>query len=262
MRLFVGQRLVDCYFGSNQEDKGLALIESLCKLAPDDPDVLYTASRAYANRWNHAVERLLAKAADSYRVRQVLAEVFEAQEKYREAAQEYRQIIKMNPQLPGVHHRLGRMILRSDSSAEADQAALAAFQQELQINPLDVSSLAEIGELNLKAQRPEEAVKHFGRALELQPSYLQARVGLGKALAARQEFPAALKEFEEARALAPEDESVYYNLMTVYRRLGSSTEAKAASEKFQSLKKANEQRRQSIVNKLKGARTPPAGPIQ
>jgi len=262
MKLFVGQRLVDCYFGSSQEEKGLALIENLRKLAPDDPDVLYTAAKVYANRWNHTVERLLAKAPDSYRVHQVVAEVFEAQEKYREAAQEYRQIIRMEPQLPGVHYRLAQMILRSESSAQAEQAALAAFQKELEINPLDVPSLAEIGEISLRAQRFEEAAKHFSRALELQPSYRQARLGLGKVLLARQEFSAALKEFEEARRLAPEDETVYYNLMTVYRRLGRSGEAKTASEKFQSLKRLNEQKRQSIANKLKGIRTPPADQTQ
>jgi len=252
-RSLVGQRLVECYFGTEDEDKGLITLQKLRQISPDDPNVLYTASKAYANLWNRTVQRMLAKAPESYRVHQVFAEVLEAQEKYAEAANEYRQILKSAPEAPGVHYKLGRMILRSDLSPEADAKALAEFRRELDNNPADVPALTEIGEIHLKANRVGDAMQAFSRATDLQPGYVQARIGLAKVLIAQKELPKALEQLEAASKLAPEDESVAYNLMIAYRGLGRVADAKRAFLAFQRLKQQKEQNRSSILNQLKSA---------
>ena len=90
MQVLVGQRLVECLFTTGGEDEALEVVQKLRKLKPDDPDILYLASKAHANLWNVTVQRLLAKSADSYRAHQILAEVLETQEKFSEAAAEYR----------------------------------------------------------------------------------------------------------------------------------------------------------------------------
>ncbi|MBI3697129.1 MAG: tetratricopeptide repeat protein [Acidobacteria bacterium] len=252
MRSVVGQRLVECYFAVGDEENGLAVVDKLRRLAPDDPDVLYTASKVYANLWNTAVQRMLAKAAASYRVHQVLAEVFEAQEKYGDAAKEYRQIIRMEPQLPGMHYRLGRMILRSAPGAEADSQALTEFEKELEINRFDAATHSEIGEVHLRAERTAEALRYFSRAAELRPSYAPARVGLAKVFLAQKEFSKAVKQLEAASLLAPQDEAIPYNLMVAYRSLGRVADAKQAFDSFQKLKAQKQQNQASILNQLKG----------
>lgn len=252
MRLLVGQKLVECYFAAGDQENGLAAVEKLRRLAPDDPDVLYTASKAYANLWNAAVQRMISKAAGSYRVHQVLAEVFEAQEKYADAAKEYRQIIRMDPQLPGMHYRLGRMILRSAPAGEADSQALAEFQKETEINPLDPAAYVEMGEAHLRGERPGEAQRCFSRAAELRPSYAPARIGLAKVFLARKEFLKVVDQLEAAARLAPEDETVPYNLMIAFRSLGRTAEAKQAFDRFQQLKAQKQQSQASILNQLKG----------
>src|ERR1019366_9425780 len=78
-RSAAGQRLVEIYFSLGQQDKALNMVQRIRELAPDDPDVLYTASKVYASLWNEAVQRLLARSPNSYRIHQVLAEVAEAQ---------------------------------------------------------------------------------------------------------------------------------------------------------------------------------------
>ncbi len=252
MRSLVGQRLVECYFAVGDEENGRAAVEKLRRLAPDDPDVLYTASKAYANLWNTAVQRMLAKAAGSYRVHQILAEVFEAQEKYADAAKEYRQIIGMEPQLPGMHYRLGRMILRSAPAPDADSQALAEFQKELEINLLDAATHTEIAEVHLRAERTGEALQYFSRAAELRPSYAPARIGLAKVFLAQKEFGKAVEQLEAAGRLTPQDETVPYNLMIAYRSLGRAADAKRAFDSFQKLKAEKQQGQASILNRLKG----------
>ena len=106
MQVLVGQRLVECLFTTGGEDEALEVVQKLRKLKPDDPDILYLSSKAHANLWNVMVQRLLAKSADSYRAHQILAEVLETQEKFSEAAAEYRTIIRLQPRLAGFHYRL------------------------------------------------------------------------------------------------------------------------------------------------------------
>jgi tetratricopeptide (TPR) repeat protein len=252
IKSLVGQRLAQSYFMLRKDNQGLATVQKLRELYPDDPDVLYTAAKVYANLWNDAVQRMLAKAPGSYEVHEVLAEVLEAQEKYSQAVEEYRRIIKMEPQLPGAHYRMGRMILRADPSTHGDQEALTEFQKELEINPSDVPTHVEIGELNLQFHQLDEATRYFSRALQLQPNYTAARVGLAKVWIARKEYQKAVDQLEEAVRQVPEDETIYYNLMLAYRSMGRAEEARKALDKFQQLKQQKEQSLSSILTQFKG----------
>ncbi len=252
VRSVAGQRLVEIYFTLGDEEKGLAVLQKLRQLAPNDADILYAASKVYASLWNKVVQRMLSKTPNSYRIHQVLAEVAEAQGNYAQAAKEYRLIIKMEPQLVGFHYRLGRAMLQDNPTPEVDKAALAEFQKELEINPRDVPSLTEIGQIYLKSHQLQEASRRFSHALELQPSYVQSHVGLGKVLLEQKELQQAAKHFEEAVRLAPEDETAYYNLMIAYRDLGRTAEAKVALDNFQRLTRQKELQRSSLMMQLKG----------
>ncbi len=236
LRLLVGQRLVECYFATGDEQHALGVVQKLRQIAPDNPDVLYTALKTYMNLWNDAFHHLMNKSPDSYRAHQVTAESLEAQQRFAEAAVEYQKVIELAPHLPGVHFQLGRMILRSDSSPEGEQKALAAFQREIAIAPA-APALAEIGEIYLRRKQVPEASREFSRALELQPGYVPARVGLAKIFLAEKQWSKALEQLETAQKLAPRDEAVAYNLMLAYRGLGRTEEAKRAADTFQKLKR-------------------------
>jgi tetratricopeptide (TPR) repeat protein len=252
VRVLAGQRLVDACFAIGDSGQGLTVVQKLRKLAPNHPDVLYTASKVYANLWNGAIEQLVNAAPGSYRVHQVFAEVFEAQDRFADAAKEYRQIIKMEPNLPGVHYRLGRMILRGGDSPENDRDALVEFRKELEIAPLDVPSYVEMGEIRFRAQNLDEAEKSFSRAIELQPDYVRGKIGLAKVFLARKEYQPAINELERAVRLAPDDEGIHYNLMLAYRSLKRTADAQRAYAEFQKIKNRKEQGRSSILNQLKG----------
>lgn len=235
VRLVVGQRLVECYLATGEQDQALAVVQKLRQMAPDDADVLYLASKTYMSAWNGAFQRLLARAPGSYQVRLIQAEALEAQERFREAAEEYRHAVKLAPQAPGLHYRLARMVLRSDA-ADGDQKALEELGQQLAINPLDAPSWAESGEIHLRAGRLGEASGSFSRALKVQPGYVPARLGLAKVLIARQQWSQALEYLDAAARGAPEEEAIAYHRMLAYRGLGQTAEAKEAFETFQRLK--------------------------
>jgi protein O-GlcNAc transferase len=261
MRLIVGQRLVECLFTTGGEEEALKVVGELRRLTPDDPDVLYLASKAYANLWNATVQRLLEKSADSYRAHQLLAEVLETQEKFGEAAAEYRAIIRLQPRMPAFHYKLGKMLLRADPTSQGEAAAMTEFRAELDINPFDVPSHVEIGELELKAGRVEDAYKLFSRAVALQPGHAAAQLGLARALIASRQYEKALDPLEQAHRLSPQNEVVVYQKMLALRSLGRQTEARQAQAEFQKLKIENERSVTSIRDRLKGG-SPLASPAR
>jgi tetratricopeptide (TPR) repeat protein len=252
VRSLVGQQLAQSYFVLGKQGMGLTTVQKLRELFPDDPDVLYTAAKAYANLWNDAVQRMIASAPGSYQVHQMLAEVLDAQEKYSQAAEEYRRIIQIEPNLPGTHYRLGRMILRVDPSNKGNEDALVQFQKELGINPADVPTHVEIGELQLQFHQFDEASRFFSRALELDPFYTAAGVGLAKVWIAKKEYQKAVEELEQTARQSPEDETIYYNLMIAFRGMGKVDQAQRALDKFQELKKTKDQSLSSILKQFKG----------
>ncbi|MCC6585552.1 MAG: tetratricopeptide repeat protein [Bryobacterales bacterium] len=251
-RVVVGQRLVECLFATSGQDEALDIIRELCRLKPDDPDVLYLTAKAHANAWNATVQRLLEKSAGSYRAHQILAETLETQEKYAEAANEYRTIIKLQPKLPSFHYKLGKMLLRADPSPEGERLAMAEFLAELAVNPFDVPSLLEAGGLHLKAGRTDEAREAFRKAILLQPGQSLAHLGMARAMIAGRDYETALRSLDEAGTLAPQNEAVPYQKMIALRSLGRLAEARTAQALFQKLKAERERTVTDIRTRLKG----------
>jgi tetratricopeptide (TPR) repeat protein len=236
VKLVIGQRLVECYLATGAEAQALGPIQTLRQVAPDDPNVLYLASKVYMNLWNGAFQRILTKAPNSYHVRLIQAEALEAQGRFAEAAHEYREILKIAPQISDIHYRLGRAVLRSEPNENTDAEAQAAFRKELESNPFHVAALTEIGEIHLRKSEREEASRVFTEALRLQPAYPPARIGLAKVLIGEKQWAKALEHLEIAAKAAPYEESVHYNLMLAYRGLGRAADAKRALDTFQRLK--------------------------
>jgi tetratricopeptide (TPR) repeat protein len=260
VRLVAGERLAEIYFRLEQDDEGLAVVLRLQKLAPDNPDVLYIASKAYATIWKNTVARMLKKDPNSYRVHQVLADVAEAQGRFADAAKEYRLIIKMEPQLPGFHYQLGRMILLADKTPAAKQEALAEFQKELEINRRDAPTYAEIGDIYLSRHDLKNAAQGFSSAINLQPSNVEARIGMGKVLLEQKDYASAAEQFEKAAEIDPTDEKAYYSLMLAYRNLGRMGEAKRASDKFNELSERKSREHSVMMQQLTAPLSEAAGP--
>ncbi|MGH9719512.1 MAG: tetratricopeptide repeat protein [Bryobacteraceae bacterium] len=248
VKAVVGQRLVEAYLAIGAQEQALPALTKLREIAPGDPAVLYLASKVYMNLWNDTFQQMLAKAPASYQMHLIQAEALEAQEKYAEAAQHYRQILAKTP-IPGIHYRLGAALLRSSASGETDQEALAEFQKELALDPMNAAALTATGDIQLRSDRRSEAAESFVRAAKLQPAYVPPKVGLAKVLIAEKQWARALEQLDAALKLAPADEPVHYNLMLVYRALGRAAEAKQAGDTFQRLK---ERRQQSGAALLKG----------
>ena len=241
IKLAIGQRLVECNLTMGVPESALQYVQALRRIAPDNPNVLYLASKVYMSMWNGAFQTLLIKAPNSHHVRLIQAEALEAQDRFGEAAHEYRTVLKIEPQLTDIRYRLGRALLLSQPDGKADAEAQAEFRKVLEANPAHAAALMDLGDIHLKNGQREEASKLFTKAIEVQPGAVPARVGLAKVYIADKQWPKALEQLEAAARIAPDEEGVQYNLMLAYRGLGRAAEARQALETFERLKKQKKQ---------------------
>ncbi|MCI0409874.1 MAG: tetratricopeptide repeat protein [Acidobacteria bacterium] len=242
MRSVAGQRLAECYLMISDTQTALPVIQLLRKDFADDPAILRLALQVYMSLWNNAYQEMMTKAPGSVQARQILAEGLEAQERFREAAAEYEQILKIEPGHPGIHYQLGRMLLRAEATAAGLDKAAAEFRKELEIRPGHVGSMIEIGEIEFKKGRLADASAAFSQALGIEAGSMPARLGLAKVRIAEKQWAKALEQLEMVRKVAPEDEAMAYNLMITYRALGRTEEAKAAFELVERLKKRRQRK--------------------
>lgn len=217
---------VRCGLFANQPEAVTEFLRALNRDFPRDPEVLYISVHAYSDLSTRYAQELARFAPTSYPAHELNAESLELQGKWDDAAKEYQQILKQNPSLPGIHFRLGRLLLsKPNPPADVAAQARAEFEQELKIDPSNAEAEFILGELARQDQQWDAAVKHFSRASQLDAGFGDAFLGLGASLIATKKFADAVPPLEAAVKLQPTNPVAHYNLATAYSRTGKKTEA-------------------------------------
>jgi tetratricopeptide (TPR) repeat protein len=220
---FTGLR---CAMTSNRPDQAVDFLQLLLREFPRDPEVLYVAVHTYSDLSTRAGEELTRSAPDSYEAHELVAESLELQGKWDEAAKEYRAVLARNAQLPGIHFRLGRLLISKPNPAPSDtEEAKKEFEQELAIDPTNAGAEFLLGELARQAGDWPEAADRFESAIKLDANFGDAYLGLGVSLLAAQKYAEAIPPLETAVKLEPANPTAHYNLATAYSRAGRKHEA-------------------------------------
>ena len=235
---------VRCAMEIGQLDDAVDFIRALTRDFPEDAEVLYQAVHVYSDLSLKSSQDLLIKASGSYQLRLLNAEALETQERWNEAAAEYRAVMAQNPSLPGVHYRLGRLLLslpEKDVTPATRDEAVREFEEEVKINPRNAGAEYVLGELARQARDWARAADHFAKAARLNPHFADAHIGWGRSLISDRKFEEAIKPLELAVSLQPENPAARYHLAIAYSRTGRKQEAERESEAF---KQASEKARQ------------------
>lgn len=248
LRRMAGLYLQRSYTALDRDGDAVAVALDLSRLYPEDPEVLYHTGRLFGNYAYLQTVKLARLAPDSVWLHQAAGEANESQGLLDEAISEYRQVLAIAPNRPGIHFRLGRVLLSRSEQAKGDAAALAEaealkeFEQELQIDPTNANAAYEIGEMLRKAGQLDKAIESFRRAVDSYPGFEEALVGLGRSLVAAGEPGAALPHLRKAIALNPRDEVAFYQISQAHRALGQEAEQQQALAAFERLRSENARR--------------------
>jgi tetratricopeptide (TPR) repeat protein len=176
---------------------------------------------------------------------QAAAEADESQGSYSLAVTEYRQVLALGPDRPGVHYRLGRTLLaRSQQGTSAQDTAEAAkeFEQELQHDPANANAAYELGEIRRKGGQFDEAQRLFESALSSHPDFEEAHLGLASVLLSLQKPELALPHLLKAVELNARSEVAWYRLGQAQKALGNTAEQEKALAEYRRLHdEANQQ---------------------
>ena len=226
LKLKAGLDTVRCAMTADDRDGALATLQWLNRDFPKDPEVLYISTHALSDLSTRAAQDLGRNAPQSYQARELNAEALEVQGKWDQAQKEYEAILQQNPGVPGIHFRLGRLLLsKPNPGPDMAEQAKKEFQEELKIDPSNAGAEYVLGELARESQQWEDAVQHFGRAAKLDAGFGDAYLGLGQSLISTKKFSEAIPPLETAVKLEPQNPATHYNLATAYSRTGRKQDA-------------------------------------
>jgi predicted Zn-dependent protease len=249
LQRMTGLALLGCASDATDPLPALQAAARLKKLYPGDADVLYESAELYTRLWNESAGELMAKHPDSYRVHQLAGEVYEAQNNYDQAIREYSLALQTNPKLPQMHYRIGQLYLHQGSE-EVDEKAMEEFRLEKTINPESAVSDLAMADIEMHRHQLEQAKTHYEEAARLDPSLVEARVGLAKILLEQHQTEEGVRQLLAVVADHPEDASAHYELMIGYRTQKKMPEAAAEMATFNRLQVEKAEMFQSKLNAL------------
>jgi tetratricopeptide (TPR) repeat protein len=217
---------VRCASLLQQQEPLLDLLRVLNQHFPHDPEVLYLTVHAYSDLSSQAAQELSQTAPTSVPGLEMDAETNEVQGKWDRAEKDYRKILDENPRYPGIHFRLARLLLsKPNPEPDFQDQAKKELQQELEIDPSNAGAEYVLGELARQGQDLPEAIRHFTKATQLNPTFADAYLGLGMSLLAQKSYAEAVAPLQTAVKLQPENPGAHYGLATAYARTGRKEDA-------------------------------------
>jgi tetratricopeptide (TPR) repeat protein len=246
-----GLRLSRAYTGLGQDDKAVEVALELTRLYPKDPEALYQAARLFANYAYLSTVKLAEVAPDSLWLHLAAGESYESQGRLDAAIREYKEVLALRPNRPGVHYRIGRALLarakESKDDAVSEPEALREFEQELQLDPTNANAAYEAGEIHRKSARYDRAAELFSQAVKYYPDFEDALVALGRTLVSLSRAEQAIAPLTKAIALNAANVVAWFQLAQAQRALGNAPEQQKALAEFQRLR---DLKRQSEINIL------------
>jgi tetratricopeptide (TPR) repeat protein len=237
----MGAAGIRCAMLLNQQDDAVDFLRVLRHELPRDPEVQFLSVHVFSDLSIRASQELLFKNPSAYQVHQLNAEALEAQGRWDDALFEYRTVLEKDPNLAGIHYRIGRLILSKPKTSTTFEAAKKEFEEELKINSNNPGAEYVLGEIARQQDQWPDAIEHFGKASKLDGSFADALIGWGRSLTAGGKPGDAISPLERAAKLQPGNPTAHYHLAIALKRAGRKEDA---DKEFAVYKQASEGARQ------------------
>jgi tetratricopeptide (TPR) repeat protein len=246
------------YEGAGRTQQAYDSLRSATKIDPQDERNyvdLMSLCLTHEN-WDLSLEIseiAMRNVAHGYRVRLQRGAVFAMKGMLQDAASEFRESAKMAPEssLPIVALGLVEMDMKKpDEAAEVLRARRARDANDYLVNWMLAEALTQAGE------ESTEAIAALEDAVRLNRSIPGPHVLLGKLLVKRGERDRAIREFEAALKLKPDENTAAYQLAMIYRQMGNLDRAgklMTIAQKAASVPEAGLARRQELVKIIRQA---------
>ncbi|MBI4827756.1 MAG: tetratricopeptide repeat protein [Nitrospinae bacterium] len=162
-----------------------------------------------------------ARANPQYvRAHESLGEFYQNQGRDDRAVAFLERAAEISPHSADRQLRLGKLYLKGGDPRKAD----LAFQAALESDALNANLRTEIGEIYLASGEENKAAAAFKSSLSIVESvHVYNRLGI--ALRRKKRYDEAIKEYQKALKVAPNDEAIYYNMGRAWLEMGDYAKA-------------------------------------
>jgi Flp pilus assembly protein TadD len=170
---------------------------------------------------------------EAYRANNIGVALLE-QFKYKEAVDSFKRALQLDPSLVLARINLGIALYNLPDLAGAQREE----QVVIAVAPAAPQPHYMLGLTARMQNRPEEAVAHFQRVLKIDPDDVGTNVNLGQLYAQQRKYLEAVAVLRTALAAEPYNTTALYNLGTALTRMGKREEGQAIIQRFQELRKS------------------------
>jgi tetratricopeptide (TPR) repeat protein len=228
---------------------------------PPDKELLQhltaTAVLMQGNENDEAVAELSAALNSSFARAEtgfVMGELLRRKEQWSRAAEIYTEVLRVDPEFPGAHTKLGFVLCRLGDSDGALHEARTALTQ----NPEDAEAHKIAGLALDNEQKFDAAVAEYKEALRLKPDYAVVHFDLGLLFYHMHNHANAIQEYKNAIALNPTEPDSYRNLAVAYQESGDIESAIRTGREAKRLSPNDPYIRQNLASALMSRDTPGA----
>ncbi len=165
-----------------------------------------------------------APAAEYYRIIDA-ASALMTQNRFEEAAAEWRRALELQPDEASAHYNLGLCLFQSGRTADA----IAHYARALEISPEYPEAHNNLGGALTSVGRLDEAIPHFQETIRLDPARASAQMNLGTLLVRKGRFAEAIPPLESALRLPTGKEPAILDLLAgAYSGVGRFADAAKA----------------------------------
>lgn len=231
IQIEAGLELMQLYIASAQLDQALSTAAKLEELAPENPAAHFAAYQIARQVMDQSLLSMMMVAPDSAEMHMSMASELGRQGDRAGAIAQFREAIRLNPNLPGAHLQLAE-ILRTSSDAAHNAQAETEYRLALRANPNDQLALRQLGTLQSAKSDFKAAEESFRKAIALAPKDAEALTGLAIVMISTDRASEAIGLLESALKQDPTHTAAHFRLSSLYRRAGRTAEADKEMEAF------------------------------
>ena len=227
----VGLELIEIESATSQFSKALAITAKLEEVNPQDPQILFAAYEIAAQMKDQTMLSMVLVAADSAEMNMMVAGELARQGDHDKSIVKYREAIRLNPHMPGVHYELAEQ-LRAAADPKLNAQAEGEYKAAIEENQYDEKSWCHLGEVEAERGDLKDAQDAYNKALALEPGDSTAKTDLAIAMISSGQQKDALPLLESAVKEDPTNIVAHYRLSGLYRRAGRVADAKHEMDEY------------------------------
>src|SRR5258708_6121868 len=219
IQIEAGMELIQIHTATGDMGKAAAVVSTLLNLYPTNVEVLYASYRIHSDLAGEAMLSLSLVGPNSARMHQLMAHELERHGDNEAAIRNYREALKLDPTLPGLHFELAEMLNASSVEARQEQAE-DEYKAALAVDQFDERAEFRLGDVSSQRGDVRGAYAHYSRAVQLQPNDAEANLGLAQAFMLMNQPEKAEPLLVRAVQLDPTSAAAHFRLSTLYRQAG------------------------------------------